>query len=99
MYILLLALHGQMLSFNQLRMHASVQFPFGTPLNLSKFSRYIDDVPQIKMPPAFILAARGEGMRLEVNTITEDASKHMIGVVNMVMNNVEMYLDRPAQNR
>lgn len=88
-----------MLSFNQLRMHASVQFPFGTPLNLSKFSSSIYDVPQLKMPPAFILAAGGQSLCLEVNTTTEDANKHMIGVVNMVMNNVEKYLDRPTQNR
>ena len=88
-----------MLSFNQLRTHASVQFPFGTPLDLTKFSRSIDDVPQIKMPPAFILAAKGQELHLEVNTTTKDASKHMIGVVNMVMNNVEKYLDRTTQNR
>ena len=51
------------------------------------------------MPPAFILAAKGQELPLEVNTTTKDASKHMIGVVNMVMNNVEKYLDRATQNR
>ena len=84
-----LALHGQMLSFNQLH---SVQFPYGSSSTLSQFSRS-KDVPLIKMPPAFIFAASGRRPPLEVNTTIEAAtSMNMIGVVNMVMNNVEEYL-------
>ena len=90
-FILLLALRGQMFSFNQLR--SSVHFPFGNAaLNLSKFSRSINDVPQIRIPPAFIFAATGEKMPLSVNTTMENANRRTIGVVNMVMNNVEKYL-------
>ena len=90
-FIPLLALRGQMFSFNQLR--SSVHFPFGNAaLNLSKFGRSINDVPQIRIPPAFIFAATGEKMPFGVNTTMENANRRAIGVVNMVMNNVEKYL-------
>lgn len=78
-----------MLSFNQLH---GVQFPYGSSSTLSKFSRS-KDVPLIKMPPAFIFAARGKKLPLGVNTTIEGATNmNTIGVVNIVMNNVEEYL-------
>ena len=86
------ALHGTMLSSNQLQSHDSIQFPDAS-VQLPQFSRP-ESIPQIKLPITFISTARH---KRETSTVNETAEGDtVVEVVNVVMNNIEEYL--PAAN-
>ena len=82
------ALHGTMLSFNQLQSHDSIQFPDAS-VQLPQFSRPTS-IPQIKLPFTFVSTARRKRETSTVNGTVEGDT--MVEVVNVVMNNIEDYL-------
>ena len=84
--ILLSALHGTTLSFNQLQGRGNLRFPDAS-VKLPDFGRPAN-VPHIKFPAAFISA--GRGFRREAPL--EDNDTTLVEVVNVVMNNIEDYL-------
>ena len=88
------ALHGSMLSFNQLQSRGNIQFPDAS-IQLAQFSRPAG-IPQIKLPVKFVSTARRKKERSTVSeTVESDA---MVEVVNVVMNNIEEYLPAATIN-
>ena len=68
--------------------HGGIQFP-DSSIKLPQFSRP-ENIPHIKLPAAFISAARRRVTPGATHVATEDDT--MLEVVNVVMNNIEDHL-------
>ena len=87
-YDLFVAVQGQVISFDQLHEQGGIHFP-GEGVMLPKFSQP-SLVPNVILPPDFVLAARGRQYSVGVNGTDEGSA--MTGLVNTVWNNIENYL-------